>query len=397
MGFWNPEQDAILLECSSEEDFKKNFPGRSLASLQRRQRHLKSIVTIRKELPLTVEEESDKDRKIQRLQDEIAHIKRKYKFQTRESAGMDALVEAIYAVAPTMKPVQVPVPYEIVDDVEEESLVLLLGDLHYGQVVDEEQTGGISVYSPDIARKRFEFTIDTAIKLAKEKLDNYHFTKLHVFGLGDWVSGVIHDELLHNDEGGIVEQVLGAVDILAAGILRLCMEFPEVKFTGVVGNHGRVTQKMYWNAKAVNNYDWMVYKFLEKLLADQPNLSFNCPKSFWAVEKVENTTFLIEHGDTVRSWGSIPFYGLSRAYMKMRTLQEDYGITFQHMVVGHLHNPNIFTMVRRKMIINGAFVGGDPFSIGAVSAACDPVQMMFGVHRRKGITHFWELNSKDVK
>lgn len=397
MGFWNPERDIVLLNCTSEEELIASFPGRTVESLTRRQRHLKSAAELRKALPLTIEEESEKDRVIQRLKDEITHIKRKYKSQTRESAGMDALVEAIYAVAPTMEAVPIPPRFVPNPEVEEESLVLLLGDLHYGQVVDEEQTGGISVYSPDIARRRFQFTIDTAIKLALEKLDNYNFSKLHVFGLGDWVSGIIHDELLHNDEGGIVEQVLGAVDVLAEGLLKLCQEFPEVKFTGVVGNHGRVTQKMYWNAKAVNNYDWMVYKFLEKLLANQKNLSFNCPKSFWAIEQVENTRFLIEHGDTVRAWGSIPFYGLSRAYMKMRTLQEDYGISFEHMVVGHLHNPNIFTMVRRKMIINGALVGGDPFSIGAVSAACDPVQMMFGVHPKRGITHFWEINSKDVK
>lgn len=342
-------------------------------------------------------EENAKDRKIAKLTEEVTHLRKLYKSQTKQSAGMDSLVEAIYQVTPTIKPVVHPQPVVLKDDMEEESLVLCLGDIHYGQIVDPDENGGISAYNTRIAKARFEFTIDTAIKLAQEKLANYHFRKLHVFALGDFVSGIIHDELKVNNEVNIVEQVLEISNIVAEGLMKLCMTFPEVKFTGVVGNHGRTEQAKYFDQKATNNYDYMVYKFLEKLMADQPNLEFYVPKSWFAVEKVENTTFFVTHGDTVKGWGSIPFYGLSRLYTKMRTLQQDFGVNFDHMVVGHIHNPNWFTIVRNKLFINGALVGGDSFSIGAVSAACDPVQFFFGVHPRRGITSFWEINSRDVR
>jgi len=341
-------------------------------------------------------EESAKDRKISRLEDEIRHLRKLYKGQTRESAALDALVDAIYEVAPTIEPVRPPRRRAVSDQIEEESLVLVLGDLHIGEIVDPEQTSGISAFNVDIARRRVQYTVDTAIKIARSKMSKYHFRKLHVPLLGDIVSGIIHDELRVNDELGIVGQLIVAVEILAEAFLKLCQEFEEVEAHCVVGNHGRVTEERYFKGKAINNYDYLVYKMLEKVLAAQPNLTWDIPKAFFTVMQVEQESFLILHGDVVKSWMGIPFYGLQRAYLKWRALHADYGFPFKHMIVGHYHNPNMQTVVRYELIINGCIKGGDEYSIGAIAAACDPVQIMFGVHPEKGITHRWYLNSKSV-
>lgn len=216
--------------------------------------------------------------------------------------------------------------------------------------------------------------------------------------LGDLVSGIIHDELKQNDEVGIVKQMLHAVDAIAEAILMLCQEFEEVRVTSVVGNHGRVSEKYYFKGKANNNFDYLVSKMLEKLTADQPNLSWNVPESFWAMEEVCGDTFFLSHGDFVRSWSGIPWYGLSRAYLKWRTLAADYGISFDHMVIGHFHNPNVFTMVRGMMFVNGSTKGGDEYAIGAISAACDPVQLLFGMNpTRRGPTSIWHVNSAHIR
>jgi hypothetical protein len=418
-------EDAIdrLLGCTTDDELMRAFPGRELVYLRRQQmafrakRNAEQHSSARQsrgnlalapsdepsEIPGFVGDEAEddeeaaleslKDRQISRLKDEINRLRRLYKAQTKDSAGIEALVGAIHDTVPTMRPVRVPRYVKPAPEIEEESLVLLLGDLHIGEVVDPEQTAGISVFNVDIARQRVRHTIDTAISIAKDKLSNYRFQKINVFLLGDLVSGIIHDELRVNDEVGIVGQCIEAVDIIAEAILKLCQVFPEVHVASVVGNHGRVSEEKYFKGKATNNYDYLVSKMLEKFLAAQSNLTWNIPKSFFTVETVENESFLLLHGDVVKSWMGIPFYGLQRAYLKWRALHADYGFPFKHMIVGHYHNPNMMSIIRYKLIINGCIKGGDEYSIGAISAACDPSQTLFGVHPRKGITHYWEINS----
>lgn len=345
-----------------------------------------------------VVEETVKDRRISVLKDEVTHLRKLYREQTKGVAGNEALIEAIYEVLPSLDPVQTPKPIKVNGDIEEEELVLLLGDLHIGEVVDLEETGGISSFNLDIAKRRIEYTIEKAILIAKEKQKGYHYRKLNVFLLGDLISGIIHDELRESNEVGVVKQMLFAIEVLAPSILRLCQEFPEVRVTSIVGNHGRVKEKYYFKGKANNNYDYLVSKMLEQLTAKQENLSWNIPESFWAIEEVCGNKFMLSHGDFVRSWAGIPWYGLSRSYMKWRVLCSDYGIDFDHFVIGHFHNPNVFTMVRGKMIVNGSIKGGDEYAIGAIAAACDPVQIMFGMKDgRKGPTASWDINSANIR
>lgn len=396
--------DADLLELAqmgsswseAKASAKERWPEANESTLRRRYAEVQRYLLILKGSPLTPAEENIKDREIARLRADKTHLTKLYKSQTKETAGIAAMVDAINELVPIMKPVAVPKPPVIKGTVEVESLVLCLGDLHFGEVVDPEQTGNFSRFNMQIAEARFNHTIDTCIKLAREKMVNYRFPKLHVFGLGDFVSGIIHDELRVNDELGIVAQCLEAERIVRAGLLKLCQVFEQVEFTGVVGNHGRVTEHYYFKGKANNNYDYLIYKVLERTLSNQPNLKFNVPQSFFTIADVEGTRFLLTHGDVVKSWMGMPFYGLSRAYMKWRVLHADYGYDFQHMVIGHFHNPNIFTIIRNKLIINGCLKGGDEYSIGAIAAACDPVQYMFGVHPTRGITFSWEINSKDA-
>lgn len=436
---WSSDNVTRLLTCTTDDELLAAFPGRDLAYLKKQLKKfqllrpvpdsLASVVDLddrrarpspptkgnlavvpdpeadtEPKVPPVPDEDSDevlaeeslKDRRISRLEDEIKHLRRLYKGQTRESATLDALLDAINDAAPTIRPVRPPKTRIVGDQIEEESLVLLLGDLHIGEIVDANQTSGISTFNIDIARRRIQYTVDTAVKIARSKMSKYHFRKLVVAFLGDMVSGIIHDELRVNDEEGIVGQIIIAVEIIAEALLKLCQEFEEVEAHCVVGNHGRVTEERYFKGKATNNYDYLVYKMLEKVLADQPNLTWDIPKSFFTVMTVENERFLILHGDVVKSWMGIPFYGLQRAYLKWRALHADYGMPFEHMIVGHYHNPNMQTVVRYELIINGCIKGGDEYSIGAIAAACDPVQIMFGVHAEKGITHRWYLNSKSV-
>ena len=348
--------------------------------------------------PETVVNESAQDRQLARLNEEVARLRKLYKAQTSGAAKNEALLEAINSILPEYKPVPVPEPVKLNDDIEVEEMVLMLSDLHFGEVVSAEETGGISSFNLDIAKRRFDYTIEKAIVIAKEKQKGFHYRRLNVFLLGDLISGLIHDELRVSNEVGVVQQMLFAIEVIAPQILRLCQEFEEVHVASVVGNHGRVQEKYYFKGKANNNFDYLVAKMLERLTAGQPNLTWSVPESFWSVEEVAGKKFYLAHGEFVKSWNQIPFYGLSRAYLKWRVLCADYGIHFDHMLVAHFHNPNIFTMVRGTMLMNGSIKGGDEYSVGAISAACDPIQLMFAMNDgRHNPTGIWQLNSGHIK
>lgn len=397
------EKDSYILEHwqeQSDRELAKNCGLTPKAVESRRLKMELRRTALPKNVPepLPDEEQVAQDSEITRLRDELGRLRKLYKLATRERSSDEALIVAIREVVPTFEPVTPPKPVQINGKVETETAVLLLGDLHIGEVVDEEETGGIAVYDLDIAHRRVMHTVQTAVKMTKEHLKGgYHIPNIEVFGLGDFVSGIIHKELEVTNEVGIVEQVMVAAEMTAEALLLLCQHFEHVTFTGVVGNHGRVEMHKYFKMKAKNNYDRMVYLIVEKMLKDQPNLTMNVPMSFWTIRKVENTRFLLLHGDQIKGWMGFPVYGANRAYMKMRSLLEGYGNGFDTMVMAHFHTPNIWNIQRDEVICNGSTKGGDEYALGAISAACDPVQILFGVHPRRGRTWTYYINSSEVK
>ena len=393
---WTPSEKKRLMSCETEADLLREFPNDKVSSLQRQQRIFREKEDERKE-ELTDEKQVAKDSDVLRLEDEIKRLRQLYKMSVRDTSSTDVLVDVIRKSVPSLAGLTPPKPVVVNGDVETETAVLLLGDWHVGEVTDIEETGGIATYDTDIARRRALYTVQSAVRIAKGHLKGgYHIPNIEVFGLGDFVSGIIHKELEVTNEQGIVEQILEASRILAESLLLLSQHFETVTFTGVVGNHGRVEMQRYFKMKAKNNYDRLVYEIVKVMLANQPNITINVSLSFWALRKVENTRFLIMHGDNIKGWMGFPFYGENRAYMKMRALLEGYGNGFDTLVLGHFHTPNIFQVQRDEVINNGSTKGGDEYSLGAVSAACDPVQVFFGVHPKRGRTWTFYLNSKSV-
>ncbi|WP_230687651.1 hypothetical protein, partial [Streptococcus pneumoniae] len=61
-------------------------------------------------------------------------------------------------------------------------------------------------------------------------------------------------------------------------IERLVPDYERIIIDGIVGNHGRVSQKP--TAKNQHdNFDWMVYQLLKLTLAKYPSVTVNVPKS----------------------------------------------------------------------------------------------------------------------
>jgi len=133
------------------------------------------------------------------------------------------------------------------------------------------------------------------------------------------------------------------------------------------------------------------------MLRDQQNIKFTIPKSFFLTKTINNHNFLICHGDNIRSWMGIPWYGINRAIANFTELMASRGQFFEYVALGHFHNDACMRKVSGERLINGSFTGGDQFSLGAMTTISTPVQMLFGVHKDIGISWRFPIKLDLVK
>ena len=237
--------------------------------------------------------------------------------------------------------------------------VLLLSDWHIGEYVSPEETFGYGVFNSEIAAARVELILEktVSILLNHEYID---VEKLIIVALGDMVSGTIHDELEITQDLNAAEQLYYSAYLLALLLNDLSKYFPKIEFYGVIGNHGRLKKKKYYKEKYVN-YDYIVYQITSLLLRDNKNIEFNIPKSPHIVVRIYNHNFLFTHGDNIRSWAGIPWYGIHRYANNMREIFNFNNIILNGVAMGHFHQPAFLDRINGPIIVNGSLKGIDEY------------------------------------
>ena len=271
-----------------------------------------------------------------------------------------------------------------------ESAVLLLSDLHAGEVVDKDEMGGVGEFNWSILESRLSFVFETTRKYLLENMSNHHFDTLHIQMLGDMVSGQIHEELLKTEQFTVFEYVVGLANLLAQAILYLAPHFPNIKVTGVVGNHGRLTKKPAFKQAAIRNFDYLTYIMCRNFVLERTdNVEFVLPKSFFAETDIEGWNCLAYHGDGIRSYLGLPFYGLTRAVNEWQDIMVAQGKMFSYMFLGHFHRPATLSNINVETFLNGSLIGANEFSLKAVRGGHRPRQWLLGFHRKHGCS--WRL------
>lgn len=330
------------------------------------------------------------DKKIKTLELENSILKNKYATAIKNSNVQDNLIEVVRQNIKAFPAIALPKPIIPKGDITKETMLLLLSDLHIGEVVASPEVNGINEYNINIMRHRLAFLADHIIDIKTNKLMGYQFDKLVIGGLGDFVSGIIHQELIETGEGNVAEWTLGGAFVIAQFIREMAQAFSEVEFVGIVGNHGRLTQKPRFKQRYVN-WDYFLYQILSLLLANQPNVKFHIPQSFWTLYDINGKSFLFLHGDNVNSYASIPWYGIERTVAKLKELLEAKNQQFDYVCMGHFHNRNILDRVKGELIINGSLIGGNEYSIGKLFTSSLASQHLCGVHRKYGTSFSYKI------
>ena len=327
--------------------------------------------------------------KLVALNDDRNRLSRAYKAAQRKNSIFEAVADELKKTVTPIKPLPRSATQKVTKGKIWESCVLHLSDEHADTIVLPHQVSGLERYNFKIALRRAEELVSTVIRFTQKTLNNYHFTTLWIFANGDHVSGEIHNAKDHSEYRNMFKNSLAVGQMHSLMFRDLAKHFPKIKVLYLSGNHGRRSlKKDYHNPH--DNWDYLVAKVAELHCANLPNVEFLIPDSFSANVDIEGHGFCVSHGDDIRSWNSIPWYGIERKTRRLLALNAAVDRKVKYYCFGHFHNPATQANLNGEVIINGSWVATDPYAINSLSVFNEPSQWLHGVHNKNGIS--WRLN-----
>ena len=312
-------------------------------------------------------------------------LKRSHKDNTITEVIIDAMGDCIKPIRALPKP-RKPVVKEKV--LQEEHLVMHISDQHADQIVVPGQTGGLEDYNLKVACVRAEKYVDSVMEFTTNLISR-KFTQLWILFYGDHVSGEIHKAEDRSYYRNMFKNAMAVGRLNAMMVRDLAPHFDKVNILCLPGNHGRRTKKKDYEG-AHNNWDYLVFESMKMMLEDDhDNVNILIPDCFSFNVVINGQGFCVSHGDDVRSWNSIPWYGLERKTRRLVALNASKGEIIKYFVFGHFHKSSMQQSVIGETIINGSWLATTPYVYESMSEFSEPYQWIHGVHPKHGIT--WRL------
>ncbi len=325
------------------------------------------------------------------LRDDNARCKQAYKAAQRSNSIFESLVDEMRIV---VTPVKMPPTLKIRDNpgrLIQESVVAMLSDEHADTTVLPEQVGNLERYNFPIALRRAEEYVDTLIQYTQHTLDKFRFKKLYVFAIGDHTSGEIHGAKDHSEYRNQFRNCLAIGQMHALMLRDLSQHFESIEIIYLPGNHGRRSvKKDYYGAR--DNWDYLVAEIARMHCLALKNINFVIPNSFSAGLVIEGWGFGLSHGDDIKGWNGIPWYGIERKTRRLGAISATMGQRIHYYGFAHFHNAAMQAALDGETIVNGAWPATSPFAYEGMSVFSEPSQWLFGVHKKRGVS--WRLNMK---
>ena len=326
----------------------------------------------------------------QRNQELESLLKAKRKEDTHAERSVARLVEAAKMRAPHPVP---KVQFKREPSAKHE-FALLFSDTHAGEVVNPEEVLGMNEYNWEIMLRRMARIRDSVISYQDHR--SFPVKRLHIWMLGDMLSGSVHDELAITNEMPDEEATVQFGYDAAVWLESFLPYFEEVVVGGVPGNHPRKSKKP--TAKmAHNNSDWTAYKLIETYHRNTDRIRFEFPKAaFHATTVAERWRVLLMHGDGIRStMPGVPWGGVVR---RITVLEQQFNAAKQpidYVALGHFHTANTLDGVGVRTFLNGNVKGLDEYSLKTFGSGRAPSQLLLTFHRDQGWTDTSSLDCED--
>jgi len=258
-------------------------------------------------------------------------------------------------------------------------VVTPISDIHCGKRVRFDDVGGLGQYDVDIfvrRLKKYQAHLERLLAIEKGNIK-----RLWIPLLGDLVDGTMiyrgQRNYLDPAFRGVLDQVVYMEEALTDHLIFVASLVPEVIVGVAGGNHARIGMKgdSHWR----DNFDYLVFDHLRRRMANAEYVKFAEPKGNFIYWEIQGWPFYGEHGDKIRSWGGIPYYGVNRAIKEIHELVER---VVAYFLTAHHHDRASFGRCR----MNGNWPGTDDFSQQTLHKGGCPSQEYYEVHPEYGIS-----------
>lgn len=303
----------------------------------------------------------------------------------KQEMFFDRIVEATQI---SVKPVKYPVHKQNAK-LPARSVVVPLYDMQFGSLVQASETpGGKGTFNTRVFDERLARYVDRMTANIRKQALGYRMDELiFVFG-GDQVEG---DEIfpgmtwqLELDPPRQVWELAMKLADAMQRIIRFAREeigFKRIALYGTVGNHGKVGGKRSGSRPLTYSWDWLCLKILFDRLRGEPvdEMVIEPAGLFFYAAGVE---FQAIHGEHIRGWGGIPFYGIARFDARSVRL---HNILYRYLIMGHIHQRAEITIgTGAEALVSGDWVGATSLS-GVITAASRPQQSLIYVSAKMGV------------
>lgn len=332
--------------------------------------------------PLTDEHSVVLDSKFKKLVDEKRVLQRRYNellLTLEKENKASKTIQSFENQLKTTKPLEIKVGSN--KSQSESTAVVLCSDLHFEEVVDPSTINNLNEYNTIIARKRFANLINNSIKLTDMCRNKSTIDKLIFWLGGDFISGYIHEELMEGNSMSPVDSCIEVFALLIGGIDFLLKHgnFKQIIIPTNVGNHSRTTAKNRISTLVQNNYEWLIYQFLDTHYKNNDKIKFQLTRGYFNYLKIYDYTIRFHHGNNVRYGGGVG--GLTIPLNKAISMWNQ--AKFADLdVLGHWHQK----LSSKNYVVNGSIIGYNAYAQSIKASFEKPQQTFFLMHPRWGKT-----------
>jgi hypothetical protein len=340
-------------------------------------------------MPSKEVEEALENAASQERADTRATIQRLEKSLAREKNRTDTLVEVVRtAVKDGLASLELPPvkPYKADRRTKGDEMAII----HWS---DWQLGKATPTYSSDVCEERIQRYCDRADSIINVQRQAHPVSKAVLFLLGDMIEGeLIFPGQAHEVDSSLYRQItIDGPRILGQGIRWAASRFKEVEVYAVPGNHGAIGGRARRDSHPETNGDRMLYQIVSQLTADLENVTWHIAEDWWEVADLgEHNKWLLCHGDQVRGWAGIPWYGWVRKVLGWASLNTIWSeFDFNYVGAGHFHTPTRMYINGRSVWINASTESHNPYALEQLAAAGEPAQWLLFARPDKGVTSEW--------
>lgn len=294
-----------------------------------------------------------------KLNDERTALNRRLRSQSRFETIKEIAVEC---AKEDTKTITVNLPEN--EGEEDRAAILTLSDLHYGLEINEFN----NVYNTEVFVNRFKKLLD---KVSEYIIAN-RVSTLYVLGLGDYVSGIIHNSVRIENRENIVKQIVHISDYIGQA-LNILSKLCEIYYYDVNGNHERIFAN---KEDCQNNENFALFV-----------------RWYLAAKMEKNEKVHIMNNELNNEIGTVEIFGRNYAFThghrdKIDQVVQNLSLMthrfYDAIFLGHTHHFEANEVHKTYIYVNGTLSGTDEYANNSRKTS-NPSQNLFILNKDEGI------------